>query len=75
MDQNFTLIFLPKFLFVFLLRYLESFSLRSSVVQLLMTMGRSSEEWTRLVLMLSRVCHKNSVSMTQSYPVEMARHV
>lgn len=60
----FTLIFLPKFLFVFLFLYLESFSLRSSVEQLLTINGRSRGEWITVVLPLPRVCHKNSVSMT-----------
>ena len=61
----FTLIFLPKFLFVLLFLYLESFSLRSSVEQLLTINGCSSGEWMMLRLLFPRVCHKNSVSMTQ----------
>ena len=61
----FTLIFLPKFLFVFLFLYLVSFSLRSSVEQLLTINGCSSGEWMMLRLLFPRVCHKNSVSMTQ----------
>lgn len=66
-DLKFTLIFLPKFLLDFLLLYLQSFSLRSSELQLLAMLCGLGGDCTRVTSPLPSVCHKNSLSMTLPY--------